>query len=74
MRAAVVKEFGPPEALVTGELPDPVAGPGEVLVKVAAAGVNFPDILVVDGSYQILPERPFSPGKEIAGTVRAVGE
>ncbi len=74
MRAALVQEFGPPESLVTGELPDPVAGPGEVLVEVAAAGVNFPDILVVAGSYQILPERPFSPGKEIAGTVRAVGE
>ena len=74
MRAALVQEFGPPETLVPGELPDPVAGPGEVLVEVAAAGVNFPDILVVAGSYQILPERPFSPGKEIAGTVRAVGE
>ena len=73
MRAALVQEFGPPEALVPGELADPVAGPGEVLVEVAAAGVNFPDILVVAGEYQILPERPFSPGKEIAGTVRAVG-
>ncbi|MDK3256498.1 NADPH:quinone oxidoreductase family protein [Blastococcus capsensis] len=74
MKAALVQEFGPPETLVTGELADPVAGPGEVLVEVAAAGVNFPDVLVVAGSYQILPERPFSPGKEIAGTVRAVGE
>lgn len=74
MRAALVQEFGPPENLVPGELADPVAGPGEVLVEVAAAGVNFPDILVVAGSYQILPERPFSPGKEIAGTVRAVGD
>ncbi|MGY1605129.1 NADPH:quinone oxidoreductase family protein [Geodermatophilus sp. SYSU D00815] len=73
MRAAVVENFGPPGSLVTRELPDPVAGPGEVLVEVAAAGVNFPDILVVAGTYQILPERPFSPGKEIAGTVRAVG-
>ncbi|RZU32373.1 NADPH:quinone oxidoreductase family protein [Blastococcus saxobsidens] len=73
MRAALVQEFGPPETLVAGELADPVAGPGEVLVEVAAAGVNFPDILVVAGEYQILPERPFSPGKEIAGTVRAVG-
>jgi NADPH2:quinone reductase len=73
MRAALVEDFGPPESLVTGELPDPVAGEGEVLIEVAAAGVNFPDILVVAGSYQILPERPFSPGKEVAGTVRAVG-
>jgi NADPH2:quinone reductase len=73
MRAALVEDFGPPKSLVTGELPDPVAGEGEVLIEVAAAGVNFPDILVVAGSYQILPERPFSPGKEVAGTVRAVG-
>jgi NADPH2:quinone reductase len=73
MRAALVEDFGSPESLVTGELPDPTAGAGEVLIEVAAAGVNFPDILVVAGSYQILPERPFSPGKEVAGTVRAVG-
>ncbi|MPZ63553.1 MAG: zinc-binding dehydrogenase [Propionibacteriales bacterium] len=74
MRAALVENFGPPESMVTGELPDPVAGPGEVLIDVTAAGVNFPDILVVTGTYQILPELPFSPGKEIAGTVRAVGD
>jgi NADPH:quinone reductase-like Zn-dependent oxidoreductase len=73
VRAALVETFGPPEDLVTREVPDPVAGAGEVLVEVAAAGVNFPDVLVVAGSYQILPERPFSPGKEVAGTVRAVG-
>jgi NADPH2:quinone reductase len=73
MRAALVENFGPPRSLVMGEATDPVAGPGEVLVEVAAAGVNFPDVMVVAGTYQILPERPFSPGKEVAGTVRAVG-
>ena len=73
MRAALVEEFGPPESLVVREVADPVPGPGEVLVEVAAAGVNFPDVLVVAGTYQILPPRPFSPGKEVAGTVRAVG-
>lgn len=73
MRAALVENFGPPKSLVIGEVADPIAGPGEVLVEVAAAGVNFADVLVVAGSYQILPELPFSPGKEIAGTVRAVG-
>jgi NADPH2:quinone reductase len=73
VRAVLVETFGPPGSLVVREVPDPVAGPGEVLVEVAAAGVNFPDVLVVAGSYQILPERPFSPGKEVAGTVRAVG-
>ncbi len=73
MRAALVENFGPPRSLAMGEVADPVAGPGEVLVEVAAAGVNFPDVMVVAGAYQILPERPFSPGKEVAGTVRAVG-
>jgi NADPH:quinone reductase-like Zn-dependent oxidoreductase len=53
---------------------DPVATPGTVLIDVAAAGVNFPDVLVVAGTYQILPPRPFTPGKEVAGTVRAVGD
>jgi NADPH:quinone reductase len=73
VKAALVKEFGPPSALVIDEVPDPVPGPGEVLVDVAAASVNFPDLLVVDGSYQNLPDRPFSPGKDAAGRVTAVG-
>lgn len=73
MRAALVENFGPPQGLVTREVADPVPGPGDVLIEVAAAGVNFPDVLVVAGTYQILPERPFSPGKEVAGTVRALG-
>ncbi|SDY61442.1 Alcohol dehydrogenase GroES-like domain-containing protein [Modestobacter sp. DSM 44400] len=73
MRAALVERFGPPQGLVIGEVPDPVAGHGEILIEVAAAGVNFPDVLVVAGTYQILPARPFSPGKEVAGTVCAVG-
>ncbi|MBK1789038.1 NADPH:quinone oxidoreductase family protein [Prauserella cavernicola] len=74
MRAVQVQEFGPPSGLVVAEVPDPEPGPGEVVIAVAAAGVNFPDILVVEGTYQNLPERPFSPGKEAAGTVLAVGE
>jgi NADPH2:quinone reductase len=74
VRAALVKEFGPPSTLVVEEVEDPVAGPCEVVIGVAAASVNFPDLLVVDGSYQILPDRPFSPGKEAAGTVLSVGE
>ncbi|MFF5988305.1 NADPH:quinone oxidoreductase family protein [Prauserella flavalba] len=74
MRAVQVTEFGPPSGLTVAEVPDPEPGPGEVVVEVAAAGVNFPDILVVEGTYQNLPERPFSPGKEAAGTVVAVGE
>ena len=56
------------------DVPDPVPGPGEVVIAVGAASVNFPDLLVVDGSYQNLPERPFTPGKEAAGRVVAVGD
>lgn len=74
MRAALVKEFGPPSTLVIEEVPDPVPGPGEVVIEVGAVSINFPDILVVAGTYQNLPPRPFSPGKEAAGRVIAVGE
>jgi NADPH:quinone reductase len=73
MRAALVERFGAPETLAVREVPDLSPAAGEVLVEVAAAGVNFPDVLVVAGSYQFLPDLPFTPGKEIAGTVRAVG-
>ena len=73
MRAALVKVFGPPSSLVVEHVADPVPGEGQVLIDVAAASVNFPDLLVVDGTYQHLPTRPFSPGKEAAGYVTAVG-
>jgi NADPH2:quinone reductase len=74
VRAARVHEFGPPSILVVDEVDDLTPGPGEVLVAVAAVSVNFPDLLVVSGEYQNLPERPFSPGKEAAGRIAAVGE
>ncbi|MFC9359615.1 NADPH:quinone oxidoreductase family protein [Rhodococcus sp. NPDC057014] len=74
MRAALVKEFGPPSTLVVEEVPDLVPGPGEVVIEVGASSINFPDILVVEGTYQNLPTRPFSPGKEAAGRVIGVGE
>jgi len=73
MRAYQVVEFGPPSALQLKEVDDLVPGKGQIVVDVAAAGINFPDTLVVSGRYQILPPRPFVPGKELAGTVRAVG-
>lgn len=73
MKAVVAPEFGPIENVTVRELPDPAPGPGEVVVEVAAAGVNFPDLLVIGGKYQILPTPPFIPGKEAAGVVRAVG-
>lgn len=74
MRALICKEIGPTDKLVVEEQPDPVAGPGEVLVKVHAAGINFPDILVIKGLYQVKTEPPFIPGNEAAGIVSAVGE
>jgi NADPH2:quinone reductase len=73
MRAYQVVEFGPPSALQINEVADLVPGNGQIVVEVMAAGINFPDVLVVSGRYQILPERPFVPGKELAGVVRAVG-
>ena len=73
MRAMLVRQFGAPEQMSLEDLPTPVPGPGEVLIDARAIGVNFPDLLVIEGTYQILPELPFSPGKEVAGVVRAVG-
>jgi NADPH2:quinone reductase len=74
MRALVCKELGTTDKLVVEQKPDPVAGPGEVLVRVHAAGINFPDILVIKGLYQVRVEPPFIPGNEAAGTVIAVGQ
>ncbi|HEX5608889.1 MAG TPA: NADPH:quinone oxidoreductase family protein [Solirubrobacterales bacterium] len=74
MRAVVLREFGSPALLAVEDVPSPEAGPGEVLIDVEACGVNFPDLLVVQGKYQTLPETPFSPGKEVAGQVAAVGD
>jgi NADPH2:quinone reductase len=74
MRAVLVEKFGEPAHLVVAERDDPTPGPGEVLVEVKAAGVNFPDLLVVGGKYQNLPPLPFVPGKELAGVVTEVGE
>ena len=73
MRAIVVDEFGPPEQLRVAEVPPPRPGPGEVLVEVHAAPVNYVDLLVVGGTYQSLPARPFIPGKGPAGVVTALG-
>jgi NADPH2:quinone reductase len=73
MRAIVVDEFGPPERLRVAEVPSPQPGPGEVLVEVHMAPVNYVDLLVVGGTYQFLPARPFVPGKGPAGIVTALG-
>jgi len=74
MRALLCKELGPADKLVVQQVPDPIAGPGEVLVRVHAAGINFPDLLVIQGLYQVKVKPPFIPGNEAAGVVQAVGE
>ncbi len=74
MRAVLCKQYGPPSALVVEEVPSPVAKPGEVVISVKAAGVNFPDTLIIQGKYQFKPDPPFSPGGEVSGVVKEVGE
>jgi NADPH:quinone reductase len=73
MKAMVATRWGEPSELLYLDVPDPEPGPGQVLVETRAAGCNFPDILMVQGKYQVKPPHPFSPGNEIAGVVRAVG-
>jgi len=73
MRALVCHSYGPPHGLVLEEIAQPRPGPGEILIDVVAAGVNFPDVLLVQGLYQIKPPLPFSPGIEVAGTISALG-
>ncbi|WP_414472402.1 NADPH:quinone oxidoreductase family protein [Microvirga sp. M2] len=74
MRAVLCREFGPRADLRMEDVAAPVARKGEVLIAVEACGVNFFDGLVVEGKYQTRPDRPFSPGSEVAGVVTAVGE
>ena len=74
MRAIICQNYGPPESLIFGELPDPTPAPGTVVVGVRAAAVNFPDVLLIDGKYQLKIPAPFTPGSELAGDVIAVGE
>jgi NADPH2:quinone reductase len=74
MKAIVCKAWGPPDSLELQDLPDLVPGPGEVAIEVRAAGVNFPDVLTVQGKYQVKPPLPFTPGNEFAGVVRVLGE
>jgi NADPH:quinone reductase len=74
MKALVCEAYGSVDDLVYRDMPNPVAGPGEVLVAVKAIGVNFPDGLLVEGKYQARPECPFAPGSEISGDVISVGQ
>ena len=74
MRAVLCKAWGPPESLVVEDVPSPTAARGQIVLAVKACGVNFPDTLIIQGKYQIRPELPFSPGGEVAGVVKEVGE
>ena len=74
MKAYVCREFGPVESHKVEEIADPRAEGGQVVVDVMAAGVSFPDVLIVQGKYQFQPPFPFSPGGEIAGIISEVGE
>ena len=73
MRAVVVEAFGPVETAQVAELPVPEPGPGQVLIEAKAFGVNYPDMMVIEGTYQFKPPLPFIPGKELAGIISKVG-
>jgi NADPH2:quinone reductase len=73
MKAMLCKQYGPPDSLVLEEVPSPKPDAGQVLISVKAAGVNFPDVLMIENKYQFRPPLPFSPGGEVAGVVKELG-
>jgi len=73
MKAVLCRQFGPPESLELAEVDALSAGKGQVVVSVKACGVSFPDTLIIQGKYQFKPDLPFSPGSEVAGTVKEMG-
>ncbi|MEM6411440.1 MAG: NADPH:quinone oxidoreductase family protein [Pseudomonadota bacterium] len=74
MKAILSKSPGGPDTLVLEDVPSPEVGPGQVLISVKACGVNYPDVLIIQDMYQFKPPRPFSPGGEVAGVVKEVGD
>ena len=74
MKALLSYAPGGPETLTIVELPDPAPGPGQLLVRVRAAAINYPDVLIIEDKYQFKPPRPFAPGGEISGEVEALGD
>ena len=74
MKAVLCRQYGPPDSLRFEEIESPRAGPGEVVVSTRAASVNFPDVLIIQNKYQFKPPLPFSPGSELAGVVKEVGD
>lgn len=74
MKAVLCKAYGPPESLVIEDIEPLEPGRGQVVISVKACGVNFPDTLIIQGKYQFKPPLPFSPGSEVAGVIKEVGE
>jgi hypothetical protein len=74
MKAVMCRQWGPPEQLVVEDVPTREPGQGEVRIRIHAASVNFPDVLIIQNKYQFKPELPFIPGSEGAGEVISVGE
>ncbi|MGA9582635.1 MAG: NADPH:quinone oxidoreductase family protein [Allosphingosinicella sp.] len=74
MKALLSNGVGGPETLELTGLPDPRPGPGQLLVRVRACAINYPDVLIIEDKYQFKPPRPFAPGGEVAGVVETVGE
>ena len=74
MRALLCRETTGPDGLEVAEIAEPEPGPGEIAIAVEGCGVNFADTLIVEGRYQVKPAPPFTPGMEVAGSVRALGD
>ena len=74
MKALLSNAPGGSETLQLSDVPEPVAGPGELLVRIHACAINYPDVLIIEDKYQFKPPRPFAPGGEVAGVVEVVGE
>src|SRR5215831_10360142 len=74
MRAVLCKSYGPPDTLVVDDIASPTPGKGQVVLAVKAAGVNFPDVLIIENKYQLKPPLPFSPGSELSGIVKSIGD
>ncbi|WP_080240567.1 NADPH:quinone oxidoreductase family protein [Spirosoma rigui] len=74
MKAIICQQYGPPDQLLLTDMPSPKAGKGQVVIRVEACGVNFPDTLIIEGKYQFKPPFPFSPGGEVSGVITETGE
>lgn len=74
MKAIICQQYGPPDQLLLTDMPSPKAAKGQVVIRVEACGVNFPDTLIIEGKYQFKPPFPFSPGGEVSGVITETGE